>query len=194
MSLNFIKKVVDYCYLRLKGVDTKFGYCRLVGYPRIVVVKGARIKIDAKVTIVSKTNGNVAGVYGRTILAAISEGAILTIGYGSGLSGTRIVCVKSVTIGRHVGMGVNTTIYDTDFHPVEADKRLNQRSIMDAKYSPVYIGDQVMVGANAIILKGVEIPERCVIGAGSILARSPEYVNSVYAGNPAVFIRRIESD
>lgn len=192
--MNFIKKLIDFSYLRLKGVDTKFGYCRLVGFPRIVVVKGAKIKIEAKVTIVSKTNGNIAGVYGRTILAAISDGAVLTIGYGSGLSGTRIVCVKNVTIGRHVGMGVNTTIYDTDFHPVESGKRLNQTSIMEAKHSSVYIGDQVMVGANAIVLKGVKIPERCVIGAGSVMVRSPESAESIYAGNPAVFVRRIVSD
>lgn len=191
MLMQFLKKAFDYTYLRLKGVDTKFGYCRLVGLPRIVIAKGAAIKIERGVTIVSKTNGNIAGVYGRTILAAINEGASLRIGYGSGMSGARIVCVSSVTIGRHVGLGVNTTIYDTDFHPIEADRRLKQTSVMDAKYSPVHIGDHVMIGANAIVLKGVKIPNRCVIGAGSVVTGSLENMDSIYTGNPAVFVRRI---
>jgi acetyltransferase-like isoleucine patch superfamily enzyme len=194
MIINYLKKLTDYLYLRYKGVDTKYGYCRLVGYPKIVISKGSNIKIEKGVTIVSKTNGNIAGVYGRTILASIGENSVISIGKGAGLSGARIVSVCNVTIGQNSGLGVNATIYDTDFHPTLAEERLNQTSILDAKYSSVVIGDQVMVGANSIILKGVTIPDRCVIGAGSVVTRPFSEEGAVYAGNPAQYIKSIYNE
>ena len=37
-----IKKIICYVYLRLKGVDTKYGYCNLVGFP--IIKKNERLK------------------------------------------------------------------------------------------------------------------------------------------------------
>ena len=39
-------------------------------------------------------------------------------------------------------------------------------------WEPINIGSDVWIGANVIILSGVIIPDKCVIGAGTILTRS----------------------
>ena len=52
------------------------------------------------------------------------------------------------------------------------------------RIAPVKIGNNVFIGAGAIIMPGVSIGDNCVIGAGSVVTKSfPE--NSVVAGNPA---------
>jgi acetyltransferase-like isoleucine patch superfamily enzyme len=57
--------------------------------------------------------------------------------------------------------------------------------------APVRIGNNVFVGVNAIITKGVTIGDNVIIGAGSIVSNDCES-NSVYAGNPAKKIMSIE--
>ena len=50
---------------------------------------------------------------------------------------------------------------------------------------PVIIGNNVWLGANVIVLPGVEIADGVVVGAGSVVTKSLLNENSVYAGNPA---------
>lgn len=55
------------------------------------------------------------------------------------------------------------------------------------RYAKISIGDDVFIGANAIIMPGVKIGSCCVVGAGSVVTKSiPD--GSVVAGNPARFI------
>lgn len=54
----------------------------------------------------------------------------------------------------------------------------------------VVIGDDVWIGAGAVILPGVAIGEKTIIGAGAVVTKSVE-ANSIYAGNPATRIRKI---
>jgi acetyltransferase-like isoleucine patch superfamily enzyme len=54
--------------------------------------------------------------------------------------------------------------------------------------SPIEIGDDVFVGANTLILKGVTLGKRVIVGAGSVVTRSfPD--DAVIAGNPAKRIK-----
>lgn len=54
---------------------------------------------------------------------------------------------------------------------------------------PIYIQEDVWIGANAIVLSGVSIGRGSIIGAGSVVTKSvPEY--SISAGNPAELIKR----
>jgi len=59
------------------------------------------------------------------------------------------------------------------------------------RVAPIVIGNNCFLGNNAIVLPGVTIGSGCIIGAGSVVTRNvPD--NSVYAGNPARFICRLE--
>ena len=56
---------------------------------------------------------------------------------------------------------------------------------------PVRIGDDVFIGKNAIILPGVTIGSRVIVGAGAVVGKDvPD--NSVVAGNPARIIRSLD--
>ncbi len=65
---------------------------------------------------------------------------------------------------------------------------LEQRNVITCK--PVHICRQVWIGAGATILPGVTIGENAVVGAGSVVTHDVES-NTIVAGNPARFIRKI---
>jgi len=58
----------------------------------------------------------------------------------------------------------------------------------------VGIGDDILVGANAIILKGVAIGDRSVIGAGAVVSLKHIPPDSLVGGNPAQIIRSLPVD
>ena len=88
-----------------------------------------------------------------------------------------------VTIGSHVYIGPNVGIY-TVHHALLADQR--NEGIMQSL--SVVISDNVWIGGNAVILRGVTIGEGTVIGAGSVVSRDiPPRV--IAAGNPCRVLR-----
>lgn len=58
---------------------------------------------------------------------------------------------------------------------------------------PIYIGNNVHIGAGAIILAGVTIGDNVVIGAGSIVTKDVES-NSVVVGNPAKILKKLKRE
>lgn len=97
-----------------------------------------------------------------------------------------VLDVCAVRIGDFTLFGPSVQIY-TATHPLEAELR---RTREFAK--PVTIGSDVWVGGAAIILPGVTIGDRCVIGAGSVVTRDiPDDVFA--AGNPCRVIRPVNA-
>lgn len=76
----------------------------------------------------------------------------------------------------------------TDFITHDGGTLILRKEVPDLEWSaPIEIGNEVYIGVRCIILPGVTIGDRCIIGAGSIVSKSvPD--NSVYAGVPARFI------
>ena len=95
-----------------------------------------------------------------------------------------VLDVCRVRIGDFTLLGPAVQIY-TPMHPMNAEQR------RDKEYGkPVEIGDDVWVGGGAVILPGVRIGSRSVIGAGSVVTRDvPAGVFA--AGNPCRVIREI---
>lgn len=96
----------------------------------------------------------------------ISQNTTLSIGDGSLLSNS---------IG----------IYTTDFHKI-----MNADGVQINPDKSIQIGKRVWIGMKAIILKGVTIPDGCVIGAGTIVTGTIDEENSVLGGNPSRILRR----
>ncbi len=187
----YVKQTIDFFYLRCNGVTTSFGNVRLYGFPIIIMSKGSKIIIEKGVTLVSKTKFNPSGINHPVILATLRPGAVLLIKKNSGLSGCTINCAKKIVIGEYVGIGSNVTIYDTDFHAIEPCYR-RYDNINKTKIEEVIIEDYAWIGANSIVLKGVVVGYSSVLGAGSIATKNIEPF-SVYAGNPAKFIKKIDN-
>src|SRR4051812_23297350 len=96
-----------------------------------------------------------------------------------------VLDVCRVRIGDYTLFGPAVQIY-TPLHPLDAELRRRQ------EYGkPVDIGSDVWVGGGALILPGVRIGSRSVIGAGSVVTRDvPAGVFA--AGNPCRVIRQID--
>jgi maltose O-acetyltransferase len=95
-----------------------------------------------------------------------------------------VLDVCPVRIGSFSLFGPAVQIY-TPMHPFDAERRRREEF-----GKPVEIGSDVWVGGGAIILPGVRVGSRAVIGAGSVVTRDvPERVFA--AGNPCRVIREI---
>ena len=162
----------------------------LYGVPIISRCDESTMTIGDRVNLCSLPSFTALGVSRPVILRTLRPGAVLSIGEDSGLSGTTICAARSVAIGRRCLIGADVLITDTDFHPLDPENR-RYRSERDARSEPVNVGDDVFIGARAIILRGVKIGEGAVVGAGSVVSRDiPAF--SVCAGNPARVIRNLE--
>lgn len=129
----------------------------------------------------------VGGPYRTTLV--VSSNAKLIIGNKVGISGVAIICNKEITIEDNVLIGSGCCIYDTDFHSVEYSERVLQEDA-GVNEKPVHIKEGAFIGARTIVLKGVTIGAHSIIGAGSVVTKSvPD--NELWAGNPAVFRRKL---
>ena len=90
-----------------------------------------------------------------------------------------------IYIGSHCMIGPNVTIA-TAGHPVEPGlRRIGIQFNM-----PVHIGENVWIGAGAVVVPGVTIGDNSVIGAGSVVTRDIP-ANVVAVGNPCSVLREI---
>lgn len=120
---------------------------------------------------------------------ARSANSVITIEDGVWLNNNAFICSEGggVFIGKNTLAGVNLEIMDSDFHNLDPEKR----SGYSYPVKPVYISENVFIGSNVKILKGVTIGHNSVIAAGSIVTSDiPE--NVVAGGNPAKVIRRLK--
>jgi acetyltransferase-like isoleucine patch superfamily enzyme len=155
------------------------------GLPRIRMQKPGSISIGHGVSFNARTMSNLAGINQRMILHCIRDGRI-EIGDGTGMSGVVLSARNLIRFGSGCKFGVNVRIYDHDFHSLDPEHRRNRiTDVENTRSAPVILGCDVFVGANAMILKGVTLGDRCIIAAGSVVTRGDYPPDSLLAGNPA---------
>ncbi len=177
-------------YFAVHGISWQPGW-RIFGLPLIQKNRRSEIHIGSFLQMRNWFGSNPLGVNHRSILATWSAQAKITIGNHVGLTGTAIVSESKVTIGDYVQIGANSSIVDTDFHPLQASERLVNPK--HGKTNEVIIGNHVFIGMNVLVLKGSTIGNGSVIGAGSVVTGDiPERV--IAAGNPIRIIREIDND
>lgn len=118
--------------------------------------------------------------------------AIITIGNNVGMSSTVLWAHKEIKIGNNVKIGGNCVIIDTDSHSIDYLKRRNPDTDWGIAKS-VVIEDDVMLGMNTIVLKGVTIGTRTVVGAGSVVTKDLP-PDCIAGGNPAKVIRYVKNN
>lgn len=177
--------------LLMKATKVKYGKnVVLKGTPVIFNKGGATLEIGDDCVIKSSFLSNLIGLYQRTIIVTRTPEAQIKIGNNVGISGATIYARKSIEIGDNTMIGGNAKILDNDFHPIEIEARLNDDKDKIGT-RPVKIGKNCFIGCNSLILKGTELGDGCVVGAGAVVSGKFEE-NCVIAGNPARVIKKLE--
>lgn len=156
-------------YLQLiKGVQILDGF-KMYGLPKVFRHNGSSITIGRRFESRNNWDSNPLGIDHPTIICTWRKGAEIIIGNDVGISGGSIVAAQKIEIGDGTLIGANTTIIDTDFHPVESSRRRYDKKAIKTK--PVSIGKNVFIGMHCIILKGVTIPDNAIVPAGSVVRK-----------------------
>lgn len=129
----------------------------------------------------------------RTAIAT-EENGFIEIGNDCYITNVSLVCSEKISIGNRVFMAGGVTITDADFHPLDPAMRLadtialspvgnaKNRPLVTSK--PVIIEDDVWIGFNATILKGVCVGEGAIIQPGALVNENVAAGTTV-SGNPA---------
>jgi acetyltransferase-like isoleucine patch superfamily enzyme len=132
---------------------------------------------------------------------AIGENGRCTVGDFTLLNGALVMAEEKIDIGSYCLISWGVGIADSDFHPLEPAQRLIDAQALAPFFkdrpprprlttAPVKICDNVWIGMNAVILKGVTIGQNSVVAAGAVVTKSVP-ANTVVAGNPAAVVKTL---
>lgn len=175
----FLSSVWCKTMMFLKGVQYKGGN-RYFGILKVKRLPMSIIKIGGNNIFRSDSSSNLIGVNHRCILSTHSKKAVIEIGDNCGFSGVTIGAYEKIIVGSNVLCGANVTITDFDWHA----------SRYASESRPVIINNNVWLGLNVTVLKGVEIGCNSIIGANSLVVSSIP-ANVIAAGNPCKVIKSI---
>lgn len=123
---------------------------------------------------------------GYSYIEARSVGSCIKIGENTFINNNAVIIADrtNISIGSFCLIGTNFTVFDSDFHGINPEDRLNGHY----KTADVVIYDNVFIGNNVTITKGVTIGKNAVIGTGTVVTKDVP-ANTIYAGNPAKCVR-----
>lgn len=173
-----------WCRLKLHLFGIYYGRrCQFRGNLLVFKGKDSSITIGDGCTFNSHSRWNFRGI-NHACIVQTDLGGKITIGNNCGFSGVSIVSSCSVTIGDNVMCGTNVTIGDRNDH----EDRYPQFQPL-----PVKVGNNVWIGMNSVILRGVTIGDNTIIGACSVVTHDIP-ANVIAAGNPCVVIKSIDTE
>ncbi len=135
---------------------------------------------------------------------ALGANGTCSVGDFTLLNGALIMAEAHVEIGSHCLISWQVGIADSDFHPLDPEQRWRDAEALAPYFKPgsprppvataaVKICNNVWIGMNATILKGVTIGENSIVAAGAIVTKSVP-PNTIVAGNPAGVIRKLHHE
>lgn len=202
-ALRFCSKICSSLYIGWNKIyfflnNIKYGKnFRVFNHLYLKIHVGALVQIGNNCTIMSGAGLNPLS---RNIKTCIYVGkkATLKLGNDVGISSSTLWVKESVSIGNSVAIGADCIIMDTDAHNLDWKIRCSEETneygesvdMVTAASVPIVIEDNVLVGARCIILKGVTIGARSIIGSGSIVTKDIPS-DCIAAGNPCKVIKSI---
>jgi acetyltransferase-like isoleucine patch superfamily enzyme len=184
------------CLLRERQASRWVVHSKNIECDDVPMIKGAayivnfgRCKVGKNLLIRSGFKYNPTGLRGGGFILIIEKGAVFSVGDNVGMSNCTIYCRQSISIGNGTLIGTDCKIYDSDFHSTNHADRAARPEI-PGKCAPVEVGNDVFIGTGSIILKGVKIGDRSVIGAGAVVSTSVPS-DELWGGNPAKKIRSL---
>lgn len=202
-ALRFCSKICSSLYIGWNKIyfflnNIKYGKnFRVFNHLYLKIHVGALVQIGNNCTIMSGAGLNPLS---RNIKTCIYVGkkATLKLGNDVGISSSTLWVKESVSIGNSVAIGADCIIMDTDAHNLDWKIRCSEETneygesvdMVTAASAPIVIEDNVLVGARCIILKGVTIGARSIIGSGSIVTKDIPS-DCIAARNPCKVIKSI---
>lgn len=133
--------------------------------------------------------------------------AVIQIGDNVYIGASNIYCASNIFIGNNVLISWGVKIYDHNSHSLTPEDRIHDirlagnnvrnghsltlnKNWNNVATEPIYIMDNVWIGMDATILKGITIGENSIIAAGSIVTKDVE-PNTIVGGNPATIIKKL---
>ena len=150
--------------------------------PRYIQVFGSNVYIDDYPTLIGASDANIQFTSWNI---GEHEGEITIGKYSLITPGVRIMAAEKIEIGDACMIAHGAYISDADWHGIY------DRAKPVGTSKPVILKENVWIGDSAIICKGVTIGKNSIIGAGSVVTKDVDE-NSIYAGNPAKFIKKLD--
>ena len=131
-------------------------------------------------------------------LISANGGKIVMGKYSQIGANSKIQSVNKVIVGDYTAIAQNVIICDNNNHPLNPCDRMimqttpihsYERSWMNSLYAPIVIGNNVWIGENSRICKGVTIGDGAIIAASAVVTKDVP-ANCVAAGNPAKIVKR----
>ncbi len=177
-------------YMKAKCFGVRLGKaCRAWGNVILSRWPDSHIELGNHVHMVASSRRSTAASLALpTRLRTLSPASSLHIGDECELTGVSItVRSTSIHLGKRVLLAPNVIIVDSDFHsPFPAHMRSHSPGY--DRDAPVVIEDDVWIGMNTLILKGVHIGAGALVAAGSVVTRDIP-AGALAAGAPARIIK-----
>jgi acetyltransferase-like isoleucine patch superfamily enzyme len=136
------------------------------------------------------------------VLFNLGRNAFVEIGDDCSFHDAVIICESEMRVGNRVKICWHATILDSDFHPLDPAERVRDAislSPLDADTErptwstrPVVIEDDVWIGPNALVLKGVRIGAGAVVEPGAVVT-SDVVAGTRVIGNPARLVSDVRA-
>lgn len=131
--------------------------------------------------------GDDVTLFGNTVLNAFGPSGAISVGHSTHIDHFAVLYGQGgLAIGRKCAIASRVTIYSqTNQYRGSPETPIIDQPV---QYDPVSIGDDVWIGAGAVILPGARIGDHCVIAAGAVVrgGEVPEW--SIVAGVPGKVI------
>lgn len=169
---------------RVTLIGSVHHFCK---HSRILLIDGAKAE-----QIVLHDHVDMYGVIKVSHKGRVTMGDYSKIGVGS-----TIMAVNNIFIGNYTAIGDKTVIVDNNNHPIDPEFRRKMRETphgsdmrqwKHSASSPITIGENVWIGSNVRICKGVYIGNNAIIAACSVVTKDVP-ANSIAAGNPAKIVK-----
>jgi maltose O-acetyltransferase len=190
--------------LNLQNIIKK-KYKKSIFHRNSCIGKNFNVGLNANCINWSNIKENIAIGDNVTILGKLhcaEKGKIVIGDYTRIEFGTEIGAAQSIYIGKYVIISHDVYIYDNNNHPTESQKRIDLsisgfkkelNSWYNSSIADVKIEDNVWIGMNSVILKGVTIGEGSIIAAGSVVTKDvPSY--TLVGGNPSKILKVIAKE
>ncbi|HIF9118805.1 TPA: acyltransferase [Photobacterium damselae] len=120
-------------------------------------------------------------------LVSLYENATVTIGNNTFLNeNSKIISEDNIFIGNDCAISWSVTIMDTDLHDIYINNVKKERK------KTIFIGNNVLIGANASILKGAQVQSFSIVSFGTIVRSNSDLYNTIHFNDKSISFRELK--